>query len=88
MTSTPEGGGEDVIKQLAEEVEELEVVEETEAAAAVKVEPESKTIAFTRVFSGKLQVGQKLFVLGPKYDPSTIDFTQVRISFVGGTEEE
>lgn len=27
-------------------------------------------IAFARVFSGKLKVGDSLFVLGPKYDPS------------------
>ena len=29
-------------------------------------------IAFARVFSGTLRVGQKVYVLGPKYDPSTV----------------
>ena len=27
-------------------------------------------VAFARVFSGTLRIGQKIFVLGPKYDPS------------------
>ena len=29
-------------------------------------------IAFARVFSGTLRIGQKVYVLGPKYDPSLI----------------
>lgn len=29
-------------------------------------------IAFARVFSGTLRSGQELYVLGPKYDPSTM----------------
>uniref|UniRef100_A0A8D0BAM0 Elongation factor-like 1 n=1 Tax=Salvator merianae TaxID=96440 RepID=A0A8D0BAM0_SALMN len=40
--------------------------------AAMKQEPEDKEafIAFARVFSGVVRRGQKLFVLGPKYDPT------------------
>ena len=29
-------------------------------------------IAFARVFSGTLRIGEKVYVLGPKYDPSSI----------------
>lgn len=37
--------------------------------------PKSGTIfiAFARIFSGRLQKGDKLFVLGPKHDPDRID---------------
>ncbi|KAL8197291.1 UNVERIFIED_CONTAM: hypothetical protein K2H54_019394 [Gekko kuhli] len=45
---------------------------ETLAVATVKQEPEIKEafVAFARVFSGVVKKGQKLFVLGPKYDPA------------------
>lgn len=38
----------------------------------VKQEADNKEsfIAFARVFSGVVRKGQKIFVLGPKYDPS------------------
>ncbi|XP_007436022.1 elongation factor-like GTPase 1 [Python bivittatus] len=44
---------------------------QSETTAAGKQEPEPKEvfIAFARVFSGVAKRGQKLFVLGPKYDP-------------------
>jgi ribosome assembly protein 1 len=29
-------------------------------------------IAFARIFSGRLQRGKKLFVLGPKHDPAKV----------------
>uniref|UniRef100_H2YCF6 Ribosome assembly protein 1 n=1 Tax=Ciona savignyi TaxID=51511 RepID=H2YCF6_CIOSA len=35
-------------------------------------EKNEQFIAFARVFSGTLKVGQTLFVLGPKYDPTSI----------------
>jgi len=39
---------------------------------AVQQEADNKEsfIAFARVFSGVVQRGQKIFVLGPKYDPA------------------
>lgn len=39
---------------------------------AVKQETDNKEhfIAFARVFSGVVKKGQKIFVLGPKYDPA------------------
>lgn len=39
---------------------------------AMKQEADNKEsfIAFARVFSGVVQRGQKIFVLGPKYDPA------------------
>nr|XP_056721706.1 elongation factor-like GTPase 1 [Euleptes europaea] len=47
---------------------------QTEAmpVATVKQEAENKEafVAFARVFSGVVKKGQKLFVLGPKYDPT------------------
>ncbi|XP_054858972.1 elongation factor-like GTPase 1 [Eublepharis macularius] len=45
---------------------------ETKALATVKQEAENKEafVAFARVFSGVAKKGQKLFVLGPKYDPA------------------
>lgn len=40
-----------------------------------KGDPKLETvfIAFARVFSGRLQVGDKLYVLGPRHDPSRIN---------------
>ncbi|NWJ09970.1 EFL1 GTPase, partial [Crypturellus undulatus] len=45
---------------------------ETVTSKAVKQEADNKEsfIAFARVFSGVVQRGQKIFVLGPKYDPA------------------
>ena len=37
-----------------------------------EVEEEKETfIAFARVFSGTLRKGAKLYILGPKYDPTS-----------------
>uniref|UniRef100_A0A8B9FKQ6 Elongation factor-like GTPase 1 n=1 Tax=Amazona collaria TaxID=241587 RepID=A0A8B9FKQ6_9PSIT len=45
---------------------------ESVTSKAVKQEADSKEsfIAFARVFSGVVRKGQKVFVLGPKYDPA------------------
>ncbi|KFQ26857.1 Elongation factor Tu GTP-binding domain-containing protein 1 [Merops nubicus] len=45
---------------------------EVMTSKAVKQEADNKEsfIAFARVFSGVVQRGQKIFVLGPKYDPA------------------
>lgn len=45
---------------------------ETNIVATEREELETKEafIAFARVFSGVVKKGQKLFVLGPKYDPA------------------
>ncbi|CAK8676885.1 unnamed protein product [Clavelina lepadiformis] len=40
--------------------------------APSNLEKDQQFIAFARIFSGTLHVGEKLFVLGPKHDPSTI----------------
>ena len=32
-------------------------------------------IAFARIFSGKVQRGQKVYVLGPKHDPAKVRFS-------------
>ncbi|RXG70194.1 Elongation factor-like GTPase 1 [Armadillidium vulgare] len=56
--------------QNSDAVEEEHVEEEEE---------EEELIAFARVFSGTLRVGQKVFVLGPKHNPNKI---------IGLTDEE
>lgn len=38
--------------------------------AAVEEENKEHFVAFARVYSGVVRKGQKVFVLGPKYDPS------------------
>ncbi|GAA5814411.1 hypothetical protein MFLAVUS_007907 [Mucor flavus] len=48
---------------LGEEIEELE-----EEVPAEELKGES-LIGFARIYSGSIKVGQKLYVLGPKYDP-------------------
>ena len=37
---------------------------------SIKIEQETALVAFARVFSGTLKPGQKVYVLGPKYDPA------------------
>ncbi|XP_044294664.1 elongation factor-like GTPase 1 isoform X2 [Varanus komodoensis] len=60
---TRETGGEDQLPATQMEAVNL---------ASVQQEPENKEafVAFARVFSGVVKKGQKLFVLGPKYDPA------------------
>ncbi|KAG1310188.1 hypothetical protein G6F64_004743 [Rhizopus arrhizus] len=50
------------ISALAEEAEALEIQE-------MKERKGERIIGFARLYSGKIRVGQKLYVLGPKYDP-------------------
>ena len=53
----------------------------SEPTAPVQEEKVEETgpvfIAFARVFSGTLRKGQELYVLGPKYDPSTMKVDNV-----------
>ncbi|XP_010189585.1 PREDICTED: elongation factor Tu GTP-binding domain-containing protein 1 isoform X2 [Mesitornis unicolor] len=52
--------------------EEQQLTGQVEVPKAMKQEADDKEsfIAFARVFSGVVQRGQKIFVLGPKYDPA------------------
>lgn len=54
------------LEQLAKGVEQLSV---GEAEEFVEERPDHVFIAFARVFSGTLKVGQKLYALSPKHDP-------------------
>lgn len=40
------------------------------SAAPEEDEPKETFVAFARVYSGVVKKGQRLFVLGPKYDPA------------------
>lgn len=42
----------------------------TSKAAKPEADNKEPFIAFARVFSGVVHKGQKIFVLGPKYDPA------------------
>ena len=64
-------------QQALEKGQPLEVTESkppVEAEKETLAQPEEENgqvfVAFARVFSGNLRRGQKLYVLGPKYDPS------------------
>ncbi|KAI7892627.1 P-loop containing nucleoside triphosphate hydrolase protein [Mucor mucedo] len=52
-------------EQVAALTEEAEIAEK-EAEEVLKGE---SLIGFARIYSGKIRVGQKLYVMGPKYDP-------------------
>lgn len=57
-------------RMLGEEVVENSGDAQTKQAASEEVDQEEHAfIAFARVFSGTLRVGQELFVLGPKHNP-------------------
>ena len=57
-------------KVKSESIVEVRKVEEEEQV--VEKEEESYVlVAFARLFSGQLRKGQQLYVLGPKYDPSS-----------------
>lgn len=56
---------ESVAESAIEKPKELEKPDESEN--------DTIFIAFARVFSGKLQKGDKVYVLGPKHDPNAID---------------
>uniref|UniRef100_A0A8C1XHI0 Elongation factor-like 1 n=1 Tax=Cyprinus carpio TaxID=7962 RepID=A0A8C1XHI0_CYPCA len=64
-TSTPAGpAGSAVTDALCAQTEALSV------KAAVEEENKEHFVAFARVYSGIIRKGQKVFVLGPKYNPS------------------
>ncbi|XP_060064099.1 elongation factor-like GTPase 1 [Ylistrum balloti] len=42
-------------------------------------EPPTVFVAFARIYSGTVKKGQKLFVLGPKHDPSQVEEGTVRV---------
>lgn len=54
------------------EEQQLTGQEDSMTSKAGKQEADNKEhfIAFARVFSGVVKRGQKIFVLGPKYDPA------------------
>lgn len=56
---------------LGEEQQKLPGQEDNMTSKAVTQEADKEYfIAFARVFSGVVKRGQKIFVLGPKYDPA------------------
>lgn len=59
----------DTLEELTKGVEQLAVGESSVKEGTIEEEPEHVFIAFGRVFSGTLKVGQKLFALSPKHDP-------------------
>ncbi|XP_016307707.1 elongation factor-like GTPase 1 [Sinocyclocheilus anshuiensis] len=64
-TSTPAGPARGAVTDaLCAQTEALSV------KAAVEEENKEHFVAFARVYSGVVRKGQKVFVLGPKYDPS------------------
>lgn len=48
----------------------VESLTERNPAAAEENEEKETFVAFARVYSGVVKKGQRLFVLGPKYDPA------------------
>lgn len=56
---------------LKQEQGNSEAVEEQHVKLEEVVEDVPVFVAFARVFSGTLKRGQEVYVLGPKYDPST-----------------
>lgn len=47
----------------------METLTLTDSKAEEEEESKEVFIAFARVYSGTVKKGQRLFVLGPKYDP-------------------
>lgn len=63
------------LAQQQQEQQTISVVPEISDSKADPVENKEDGpvfIAFARVFSGTLRRGQELYVLGPKYDPTTM----------------
>ncbi|KAF8534097.1 ribosome assembly protein 1 [Trichophaea hybrida] len=57
-----------------EEVQDMDSDEEDEAdKKAAEASDKERLIGFARVYSGTIKVGQKLYVLGPKYSPLNLD---------------
>ncbi|KAG0234543.1 Cytoplasmic GTPase/eEF2-like protein (ribosomal biogenesis) [Actinomortierella wolfii] len=69
--SAPEAGAGvlDVDQMLEERNRQIE----EEKAAAAELEGREVLIGFARIYSGTIHVGQKVKVLGPKYDPAKPD---------------
>jgi ribosome assembly protein 1 len=63
-------GTEGAVELTQQQLQEISLNREKDQQPAEEREPELEFIAFARVFSGKLRVGDEVFVLGPKYDPS------------------
>ena len=58
--------------QQQQQEQRLTEPQEPSVVEAIKEEEENQVfIAFARVFSGTLRKGQQLYVLGPKYNPSS-----------------
>lgn len=65
------------LAELAQQQQEQQTIAIVPEILEPKADPENKEdgpvfIAFARVFSGTLRRGQELYVLGPKYDPTTM----------------
>lgn len=58
---------------LQQEQGKMFEVEEPQVNLKEVIEDAPIFVAFARVFSGTLRRGQELYVLGPKYDPSTME---------------
>lgn len=60
-------GTEGAVQLTADQLKTIELNQEEEK----KPEDDLEFIAFARIYSGTLKAGDELFVLGPKYDPTT-----------------
>ncbi|KAK3919473.1 Elongation factor-like GTPase 1 [Frankliniella fusca] len=71
-SNAAEGTGEMSIPIDESAVSQKSIDEGTYHAESTKPADEDVFIAFARVFSGKIHVGQELFVLGPKHNPALV----------------
>ncbi|KAF9978404.1 Cytoplasmic GTPase/eEF2-like protein (ribosomal biogenesis) [Actinomortierella ambigua] len=62
-----------VVLNVDEMLEERNRQIEQEKAAAEELEGREVLVGFARIYSGTIRVGQKIKVLGPKYDPAKPD---------------
>lgn len=58
-------------------VQQLELASTDPAGDSKADDVDQVFIAFARIFSGRLQRGKKLFVLGPKHDPAKVCLLQL-----------
>ena len=77
LTELTEEKGKEETQTAETKMSQIESVEEEESK-----EDDEIFIAFARIFSGSLKRGQKLYVLGPKYDPAK------GLNFDKGTDDE
>eukprot|EP00090_Calanus_glacialis_P001947 TRINITY_DN11454_c0_g1_i1.p1 TRINITY_DN11454_c0_g1~~TRINITY_DN11454_c0_g1_i1.p1 ORF type:complete len:1029 (+),score=406.18 TRINITY_DN11454_c0_g1_i1:471-3557(+) len=61
---------EQVVQMTSEQVKQLTVGEKEVNAGEGEKESDLAFIAFARVYSGCVEAGQELWVIGPKYDPA------------------